>query len=325
MDAELINKIVEQVLVALGQAPGASGASAPTPLAASRTPAKVPSSAAAPAASTPRPAQKETPSPATAPRITPASKVAPPQRRVFLTADMLRQRIAGLNGQAKVIELDGFECLTPAAEDFAADAHVTVQRRPQPLAAAPQAPNPAPASAAIASPSAFKSLGAAPDAAPAAVAEVYCPVPAAKAPGYGLVTARLTDAAATAVRTATQSGLKLEDWNRKGCWLRDSRTMCEAVAAGTLAGGIVLVPQAADAMILTAKHRSIRPVQGTRPDSVRNALRHYDANVLVIEHAACTFHEMREMIRLFVSARPGRESSTWTDALIRHVGEVENA
>lgn len=340
MDAELINKIVEQVLVALGQAAGAKDSSAAKPLAGPQkaAPGAASSAVAAPVRQTAAQAPVAAPAGASAsrgaaPHRPSASTGALSQKKVFLTADMLRQRIVSLNGQAKVIELDGFEFLTPAAEDFAADAHVTIQRRPQPLvakplaakplAAAPQAGHPAPASAAIASASAFKSLGAAPDAALAAVGEAYRPAPPAKLPGYGLVTAKLTDAAATAVRTATQSGLKLEDWNRKGCWLRDSRTMCEAIVAGTLAGGIVLVPQAADAIVLTAKHRSIRPVQGTRPDSVRNALRHYDANVLVIEHAACTFHEMREMIRLFVSARPARESTTWTDALMRHVGEVE--
>lgn len=294
MDAELVNKIVEQVLVALGQTPGASGiVAAPMPPAASRN---------APAA------RKATPAPAAAPKTASAPAGAPPQRKVFLTANMLRQRLAGsTNGQAKLIELDGFEFLTPAAEDFAADAHVVVQRRPQPLIAAPQAAA-KPASAAVESP---------------AAAQADRPAGPAKMPGYGLVTARLSDAAATAVRAASQGGLKLEDWNRKGCWLRDSRSMCEAVAAGTLAGGIVLAPRAADAMVLTAKHRSIRPVQGTRPESVRNALRHFDANVLVIEHTCCTFHEMREMIRLFVSARPPRESSDFTDALMRHVGEVE--
>jgi len=290
VDAELVNKIVEQVLVAMGQTPIAAGGSAPKPLAASRD-----SSTAAQA-------------PAAAPAGASASKGTVPQKKVFLTADMLRQRLAGsTNGQAKLIELDGFEFLTPAAEDFAADAHVVVQRRPQPLIAAPQAAA-KPASAPVESP---------------AAAQADRPAGPAKLPGYGLVAARLSDAAATAVRAASQGGLKLEDWNRKGCWLRDSRSMCEAVAAGTLAGGIVLAPRAADAMVLAAKHRSIRPVQRTRPESVRNALRHFDANVLVIEHTCCTFHEMREMIRLFVSARPPRESSDFTDALMRHVGEVE--
>jgi len=300
VDAELVNKIVEQVLVAMGQTPIAAGGSAPKPLAASRD-----SSTAATAPGKPAAAQ----APAAAPKTASAPAGASTQRKVFLTADMLRQRLAGsTNGQAKLIELDGFEFLTPAAEDFAADAHVVVQRRPQPLIAAPQAAaNPA----------------SAPVESRAATGQADRPPGPAKLPGYGLVTARLSDAAATAVRAASQGGLKLEDWNRKGCWLRDSRSMCEAVAAGTLAGGIVLAPRAADAMVLTAKHRSIRPVQGTRPESVRNALRHFDANVLVIEHTCCTFHEMREMIRLFVSARPARESSDFTDALMRHVGEVE--
>jgi len=295
VDAELVNKIVEQVLVALGRPPGTNrSAPAAAPLPVSRNALSV---------------TEATASPAAAPKTAPASSGAPPQKKVFLTADMLRQRLAGsTNGQAKLIELDGFEYLTPAAEDFAAETHVVVQRRPQPLVAAPQAAA-NPASTAVES--------------PAAVGQADRSAGPVRLAGYGLVTARLNDAATTAVRAASQGGLKLEDWNRKGCWLRDSRTLCEAVAAGTLAGGIVLVPQAADAMILTAKHRSIRPVQGTRPESVRSALRHFDANVLVIEHTRCTFHEMREMIRVFVSARPARESSEFTDALMRHVGEVE--
>ena len=57
------------------------------------------------------------------------------------------------------------------------------------------------------------------------------------------------------------------------------------------------------ARLLAGKIAGIRPVQGTRLASVAAAVRHFDANLLVVEHAFGTYHETRMMIRTFVLDR----------------------
>ena len=67
----------------------------------------------------------------------------------------------------------------------------------------------------------------------------------------------------------------------------------------------VPAPYAADAIVLANKIAGIRAVQGTCVQSVAAAMRHFDANVLILEHALSTFHEMRMMVRQFVTQRTG--------------------
>lgn len=309
MDAELINQIVKQVLTAMGQTPvgAAAPAKANIPQAASpAAPSRPKAVPAAPAASA-----------APAPRAAASAACKSNGKKVFLTADMLLQRLAGLSENAGTLELEACEFLTPSAEDLAADRHVAIQRKAVRLA-----------SPSSAGPVTSVNPACAADSAPSPTAQAAGTAPGSRqstSPGFGLVTSKLSDAAGSAIRAAAHVGLNLEDWNRKGCWLRDSRTMCEAILAGTLAGGIVVLPYAADAMLLTSRFRGIRPVQGARPESVASALRHYGANLLVIEHAFSTFHEMREMIRLFTAGRGQREQTAYSDLLWRHVGEAERS
>jgi ribose 5-phosphate isomerase RpiB len=77
--------------------------------------------------------------------------------------------------------------------------------------------------------------------------------------------------------------------------------MCEAIQAGRIAAGVAILPHAAGAMVLANKIRGIRAVQGTRAESVAAAVRQFGANVLVLEHAFATFHELRTMVQRFAA------------------------
>ena len=114
--------------------------------------------------------------------------------------------------------------------------------------------------------------------------------------------------------------MALVDYTQTDCWVRNLRALCGAVAAGGAAAGVAILPYAAGATLLANKIKGIRAVQGTRPDSVSAALRHFDANILVIEHALSTFHEMRAMVRRFATERTGRPAA---EVLMAAVGELE--
>ena len=85
---------------------------------------------------------------------------------------------------------------------------------------------------------------------------------------------------------------------------------------------MVIAPYAAGAMALAGRFRGVRPVQGTRSASVEAGVRQFAANLLVIEHAFATFHEMRTMIRIFAagSAAPPTDKAL-TDSLNRLDGK----
>jgi hypothetical protein len=58
-------------------------------------------------------------------------------------------------------------------------------------------------------------------------------------------------------------------------------------------------------MAVAGKVKGIRPVQGTRVESVAAALRHFGANLLVLEHAFSTHHQMRTMLRTLAAGGKG--------------------
>lgn len=139
MDAKLVNEIVEQVLKALGQAP--HSASAPTqkptdsrPSASSdaqkTNPKSAPNASAiglpsfVPVKKYVAPAVKEW-SGTWGVRSTPKSAPKPPAK-LFVTAEMLQQRLAGAGGS--IVELACNEFLTPNAEDYADRKHITIKR-----------------------------------------------------------------------------------------------------------------------------------------------------------------------------------------------------
>ena len=86
--------------------------------------------------------------------------------------------------------------------------------------------------------------------------------------------------------------------------------------------GVAILPYAADAMVLANKIRGVRAVQGTRGQSVAAGLRRFDANILIIEHAFSSFHEMRAMVRQFATERPGQAAAR---TLMEAVNRIERA
>jgi len=136
----------------------------------------------------------------------------------------------------------------------------------------------------------------------------------------GLVTDRTDAKVASAAGALAYDGLALLDFNQTDCWIVNLRGLCEAVAAGTIFAGVAVLPYAADAIVLANKIKGVRAVQGTRLDSVAAALRHIGANVLIIEHAFKTFHEIRAMVRAFGGSRPDRPAAT---KLVSALAELE--
>jgi len=218
------------------------------------------------------------------------AKTVKPQAaaKIFITEQMLAQRVSGGGG---AVVLAHNEFLTPAAADLAEGKHVTITRVASPMIATPAAGLDAPAQRAQ------PPIGA-----------------------IGLVVERAGAKVASVVSSLSYDGLELADYNASGCWLENLRGLCEAVGRGAAPAGIAILPYAADAMVVANKIKGIRAVQGTRLDSVAAALRHFDANVLILEHTLSVFHEMRAMVRLFAAPRaasPGGAVCETIDTLER--------
>lgn len=208
------------------------------------------------------------------------SAVAP--AKSFLTADMVQARLAG--GKGSALELAANEFLTPAAMDLLQRRQVTATRSNR-VAANETAERVATQRSSHAIPPATSSVRACPSGA------------------MGLVVARKNDKVEGAVLALAREGIRFVDCTRTECWVANVRGLCEAIAAGSLAAGVAMLPYAADAMVLANKARGVRAVQGTRVESVQAAVRHLGANLLVLEHELSTFHELRAMTRTFVSDR----------------------
>lgn len=228
------------------------------------------------------------------PRQVPASAGATPRRggRLFVTAEMLEQRLrAGSNGS--VVELADNEFLTPNAVDLADQRRLTIRKRPKP------------------SQSPLASAGGDGGASGGSDAERIC---------LGLVTARADDKVQSLVGALSYDGLELADYTQPDCWMRSVQSLCDAIAGGRVAFGVAILPYAANAMVLANKIKGIRAVQGTRPDSVSAGVRHLGANLLIVEHAFSSFHEMRVMIRTFADRGWG---GAVNEALVRALEQLE--
>ena len=286
MDAALVDKVVQQVIAALRQQGLAVGAAQPSPS---------PSTGGKPQA-----AKGYHPQAAVRLGVQTRPKAAKPEapaapRKVFVTADMLAQRLA-LNGHGGTIDLAHNEFLTPNAKDLADRKHLTVRK-----AVAPPAIKPAAQAAEL-------PVAPAPAAAGASCAT------------FGIVVDGGGPNVESLLKVMAHDSLPLADYSRTACWMANTQEMCRAIAAGQLAGGVAILPHAADAMVLANKFRGIRAVQGTRSASVEAAIRHFGANVLIVEHAFSTFHEMRQMVRLFAAQR---QTQAAAGALMAAVSEME--
>jgi len=239
------------------------------------------------------------------PKARPAKcRPAEAPRKVFLTADMLLQRLADNDGQSRTIELAHNEFLTPAAMDLADQRHLAVRKQPKPLA------SPAGAAQAAACPpttaqAACPPTTAGPAEPQAGDASGATQVSAGFA-ALGLVVGKPNELVRGVLDSLERDKIIPVDFNRTDCWIVNTQMLCEAVVSGGLAGGVVMVPQAADAVILANKVRGIRAVQGASPGSLALAMARLAPNVLVLEHSSATFHEIRTMFRMFAGPRASK-------------------
>lgn len=342
MDTETINRIVEEVLARLGQGGSTTGtpagdadeASAANGTAGSARPASpAPATLQAENVRAPRPgaayqslgaAREPAGGVPQAPGNARSTGPTKPLAKVFVTAEMLQQR---LKGDARgAVELAHNERLTPNAQDLVDLKHLTVRTAPEPVFSNGDACSEAacetgggtsgggnpgrPDGGDPLSPTLEASLAGANPVAPAA--------PAATG-GIGLVTERPDAKVEGLLGGLSHDGLAMVNFNRTDCWMRNVEALGRAVASGSVPAGVAILPYAADAMLLAGKIPGVRPVQGTRPDSVAAAVRHFGANLLILEHAFSTFHEMRMMIRGFAGAR----SAPVNGPLVQTVAELE--
>ncbi len=131
----------------------------------------------------------------------------------------------------------------------------------------------------------------------------------ARPPTIGLIIDRPEEKVRSIVDSLSREQIDFARFDQSSCWMENLRLMCQAVTSGELVAGVVIMSWAADAMVLTNKIKGIRAVQGTRIESVKAGLRRFGANVLILEHAASTFHEMRTMIRVFAKDRSNQATS----------------
>jgi ribose 5-phosphate isomerase RpiB len=276
LDRELVNQVTEQVILLLRR----QGVAIPP--AAAGQPIVSPSPEPGMTASETKPAR---------------TSAAPPAGKIFVTAEMLRQRLASSGGGG--IELACNEFLTPNAVDLAEQRQLAIRRSVCSVSPAQAAP-----------------IGAETGAA--------APVRQAAAPGacgtIGLVVHRADEKVRNVLAGLTHDGVVVVDFTQGDCWMADVRRLCQAVVAGQVASGAAILPYGADAMVLASKIKGIRPVQGTRPESVAAALRHFGANLLVLEHAFSTYHQMRAMIRILAAGGPGAYA-----ALLAALAELERS
>lgn len=282
MDSELIDRIVNQVVTAID--------------------ARVASAAPCPAPAAPAPVPSAKTKPLTPPR---------PAPKVFITAEMLAQR-ATTNGGG-IIELEHNEYLTPAAGDLVDERHLAVRKASPPPATVPAAA-PVP-----------QGCNTTPnDCGPNPPAQAN---PQPQAPGgcaarvtIGLVTDRVDPKVGGVIRALGYDGISLADYNQTDCWIRNIQALSCAIVGGSATAGVAILPHAADAIVLANKIDGIRAVQGTRSGSVAAALRHFDANMLIVEHAFSTYHEIRAMVRAFATQRTGTAAAA---VLMDTVGQLE--
>jgi len=249
------------------------------------------------------------------PAAAPLTALAPPDpnakpaaaqpQKTFITAEMLQRRLAAEDGDGRAIELASCEFLTPAAMDLVDERHLTVRKAaatlPKPADADGRPPADEPPNPAIA--------------VPETAGRPYTA-------SLGLVTHRPDEKVRSVLAGLARESLSVVDYSQTDCWVCNVRLLCEAVVGGVVRVGAAVLPYAADAMVLANKVRGIRAVQGTRPESVAAAMRHFAPNLLVVEHTFSTYHEMRAMVREFSAAAAGAPP---TGVLTDNIAELERA
>ncbi len=276
MDTELVNKITEQVIEALGRQ--GDGTQPETPLPKTQEPTE----------------------------RSPSALGTRTVSRVFITVDDLTQRLVGSNGG--VIELSHNEFLTPAAVDLAEAKHITISKAERDTGI------PAFGSEAQARRE-DRNTGI-----PEEQKKDSSQTP--NTTTIGLVIDRPDEKVRSITGSLSRGGIGFSRFDESSCWMENLRSMCRDVVSGGLVAGVAVLPYAADAMVLANKITGIRAVQGTRLGSVQAGLRHFGANVLILEHAFSTFHEMCTMIREFTNNRADQVTS---GVLLEAIGREERS
>lgn len=304
MDSELVNRIVKEVLAALGGKPVAGAAEAAP-------------SGGGPGASIP--------SPGPSGRALPQGRGvdAPAPRKVFITADMLRERLAA-GAERGLIALAWNEFLTPGAQDVVHDMRLTVRKGDRPATEEEKtqanAANALKARGVAAKTQATGSRAGSDPTSPDA-SSGSSTTSAGQKSTIGLVVYRGGAKVSGVVTALSRGAVRVVEFAGADCVIRNVTALCEALAAGTVPRGVVIAPYGASLMALAGKFPGVRAVQGTRRASVEAALRQYAANLLVVEYAFSTFHEMRALIEVFASAPPAPpKDKTLTDAISRLEG-----
>ncbi len=280
MDAELVRVIAERVIGMLREqglavAPAATG----TAVSPTRTATPKPTITVRPAIGAPGPR-----------KVGNIAKSIPiePVQRVFITAEGLESRLAS-GGKGGAVELACNEFLTPNAADLAEAKRLTIRRASARL---PQAEVNPPACPAGMTAPATQGLHA-----------VATPARALGG-GTGVVTAKTDEKITILLEALARESLRLLNCNRGDCWIANLLAACGDLAGGGLSAVVAIVPHASDAMLLAGKVKGVRAVQGTSADTVARAVRKFAANVLILEAASSTFHQMRAMIRLIAAGGP---------------------
>jgi len=221
----------------------------------------------------------------------PAPAPAPPGApgRVWLTVEMLAARADG----AGAVALAHNERLTPAARDYAASRGLEVVR------------------------------GAAPAQRPVTHLASGQVTPAALTRTLALVVNRPDSKVEAALAALTRAGVVTRGFAEADCWMANTRAMCAEIGSGALAGGVLIDRYAAAGIVLAAKIKGIRPVQGVSAAAVEAALRQFNANLLVIGHATHSVYEIRSMIdRFSAGRRMGRDRTILLDEVERVEAET---
>ena len=93
-----------------------------------------------------------------------------------------------------------------------------------------------------------------------------------------------------------------------------------SVARAESERGILICGSGIGMSLAANKVRGIRAVQGVSLANVSAGLRRFAANVLVVEHAASTFHEIRTLIATFAA---GLAAAVEVNPLLKAVEELE--
>jgi ribose 5-phosphate isomerase RpiB len=223
-----------------------------------------------------------------------------PGSRKFITADDLRERLA--QAGKGVVDLAANESLTPAAADVVDQMGLVVRQLVE------------------AAPLYVPTVKITPPAKQAIKTLTTGTKPTGRATvgAVGLVIHEPDAQVESLLGSMRYDGTTFVDCSKTECWILNLECLAEQITMGPAVVGVLIAPYAADVMAVAGKMRGIRPVQGTSDAAVAGAMRHYDANLLVIGYRDSGFGQMRAMIRTFTAARTPLPVADIMKAIERH-------